>query len=68
MKVLSSIEWRVFSSGCREVVRLRVHTGWKMERFDKRQDINGVRNSVQGPISVSKNQVQSHIQYRRNLV
>ena len=33
MKVLGSTEWRAFSSGCREVVHLRVHTGWKMERF-----------------------------------
>ena len=41
MKVLGSIEWRAFSSGCREVVRLRVHRGWRMERFDKHQDING---------------------------
>jgi len=46
MKVLGSIEWRAFSSGCREVVHLQVHRGWRMERFDKRQDINGVRNSV----------------------
>ena len=36
MKVLGSIEWRAFSSGCREVVHLQVHTGWRMERFDKR--------------------------------
>ena len=35
MKVLGSTEWRAFSSVCREVVHLRVHTGWKMERFDK---------------------------------
>jgi len=46
MKVLGSLEWRAFSSGCREVVHLRVHRGWRMERFDKRQDINRVRNSV----------------------
>jgi len=46
MKVLSSIEWRVFSSGCREVVRLQVYTGWRMERFDKHQDINEVHDSV----------------------
>jgi len=26
MKVLGSTEWRAFSSGCREVVHLRVHT------------------------------------------
>ena len=51
MKVLGSIEWRVFSSGCREVVRLQVHTGWRMERFDKHQDTNEVHDSVQGPIS-----------------
>jgi len=43
MKVLGSTEWRAFFSGCREVVHLRVHRGWRM---DKRQDINGVRNSV----------------------
>jgi len=68
MEVLGSIEWRVFSSGCREVVHWRVHTGWRMERFDKHQDINGVRNSVQSPTSASKNHVQGHIQYSRNLV
>ena len=68
MKVLGSIERRAFSSGCREVVHLRVDRGSRMERFDKSQDINGVRNSVEGPISVSKNHVQSHIQYSRNLV
>ena len=34
MKVLGSTEWRAFSSGCREVVHLRVHTGWKMERSE----------------------------------
>ena len=44
MKVLGSIEWRAFSSGCREVVHLRVHKGWRMERFDKCQDINGVHD------------------------
>jgi len=44
MKVLSSTELRAFSSRCREVVRLQVHTG--MERFDKHQDINGVHDSV----------------------
>ena len=33
MKVLGSIEWRAVSSGCREVVRLQVHTGWRMERM-----------------------------------
>ena len=43
MKVLGSIEWRAFSSGCREVDRLQVHTGWRMERFDKHQDTNEVR-------------------------
>ena len=68
MKVLGSIEWRAFSSECREVVRLQVHTGWRMERFDKHQDTNEVRDSVQGPTSVSKNHVQSHIQYSRNLL
>ena len=26
MKVLGSIEWRAFSSGCREVVHLQLHT------------------------------------------
>jgi len=49
MKVLGSIELRAFSSRCREVVRLQVHTGWRMERFDKHQDTNEVRDSVQGP-------------------
>ena len=49
MKVLGSIEWRAFSSGCREVVRLQVHIGWRMERFDKHQDTNEVRDSVEGP-------------------
>ena len=68
MKVLGIIEWRAFSSGCREVVRLQVHTGWRMERFDKHQDTNEVRDSVHGPTSVSKNHEQSHIQYSRNLV
>ena len=70
MKVVGSIEWRAFSSGCREVVRLQVHTGWRMERFDrpKHQDTNEVRDSVQGPTSVSKNHEQSHIQLSRNLV
>jgi len=34
MKVLGSTGWRAFSSGCGEMVHLRVHTGWKMERFD----------------------------------
>jgi len=38
MKVLGSIEWRAFSSGCREVVRLQINRGWRMERFDKHQD------------------------------
>jgi len=52
MKV-GSIEWRAFSSGCREVVH---------------QDTNEVRDSVQGPTSVSKNHEQSLIQYSRNLV
>jgi len=33
MKVLGSIEWRAFSSGCREVVHLQVHRGWRMERL-----------------------------------
>jgi len=42
MKVLGSTEWRAFSSGYREVVHLRVHTGWKMEKFDKHQDTNEV--------------------------
>jgi len=68
MKVLSSTEERAFSSGCREVVRLQVHTGWRMERSDKHQDINKVYDSVQGPTSVSKKHEQSHIQYSRNLV
>jgi len=68
MKVLSSTEWRAFSSGCREVVRLQVHTGWRMERFDKNQDINEVHNSVYGQTSVGKNHVQSHIEYSHNLV
>jgi len=40
MKVLGSTEWRAFSSGCREVVHLRVHTGWRMERFDKRHRLS----------------------------
>ena len=44
MKVLGSIEWRAFFCRCREVVHLRAHRGWRMERFDKHQDINGVRN------------------------
>ena len=68
MKVLGSTEWRAFSSGCREEVRLQVHTGWRMERFDKHQDTDEVRDSVHGPTSVSKNHEQSHIQYSRNLV
>ena len=68
MKVLSSTEQRAFSSGCREMVRLQVHTGWRMERFDKPQDINEVHDSVQGPTSVSKNHEQSHTQYSRYLV
>ena len=68
MKVLGSIEWRAYSSGCREVVRLQVHRGWGMDRFDKHQDTNEVRDPVQGPTSVSKNHEQSHIQYSRNLV
>jgi len=46
MKVLSSTEWRAFSSGCREVVRLQVHRGCRMERFGKHQDISGVHDSV----------------------
>ena len=41
MKVLGSTEWRAFSSGCREVVHLLVHTGWRMERFE--QVARGVR-------------------------
>ena len=50
------------------MVRLQVHTDWRMERFDKNQDINEVHNSVYGPTSVGKNHVQSHIEYSRNLV
>jgi len=46
MKVLGSIEWRAFFSGCREVVRLQVHTGWRMERFDKHQDIQSNSESL----------------------
>ena len=38
---------------------LQVHTGWRMERFDKHQDTDEVRDSVQGPTSVSKNHKQS---------
>jgi len=68
MKGLGSIEWRAFSSGCREVVRLQVDRGWRMVRFDKHQDTNEVRDSVQDPTSLSKNLEQSHIQYSRNRV
>ena len=46
MKVLGSTEWRAFSFGCREVVRLQVHTGWRIEGFGKHQDISGVHDSV----------------------
>jgi len=65
MRVLGSTEWRAFSSGCREVVHLRVHTGWKMERerFDKHQDTNEVHDSAQGPISVSTNHEQSQFSF-----
>ena len=68
MKVLGSTEWRAFSSVCREVVHLQVHTGWKMERFDKHLDTNEVHDSAQGPTSVSTNHEQSHIQYSHNLI
>ena len=66
MKVLGSIEWRAFSSGCREVVRLQVQTGRRRERFDKHRDTNEVHDSAQGPTSVSTNHEQSHIQYSQN--
>jgi len=46
IKVLSSVEWRAVTSGYREEVRLQVHIGCRMERFDEHQDINGVQNSV----------------------
>ena len=36
-----------------------------MERFDKHRDTNEVHDSVQGPMSVSKNHEQSHIRYSR---
>ena len=68
MKVLDSTEWRAFCSGCREVVHLQVHTGWKMERIDKHQDTNKVHDSAQGSTSASTNHEQSLIQYSRNLI
>ena len=68
MKVLGSTEWRAFSSVCREVVHLRVHTGWKMERFDKHRDTKEVHDSAQGPTSVSTNHEQSHTQYSHSLI
>jgi len=46
MKVLGNNEWRAFSSGCREVVRLQVHRVWGMERLYKHQGINRVHDSV----------------------
>jgi len=65
--LLSSTEWRAFSSGCGEVVRLQVHSGRRLERFGKHQHISGVHDSVQGPTSVSKNHAQSRIQLSHNL-
>jgi len=68
MKLLRSTWQGAFSSVCTEVAYLQSQIGWRMERFDKHQDINGVHGSVQGPTSVSENRVQSRIKCSRNLV